>query len=297
MHPMFRRYSFYLMMFKKLTKRFATLLVFYGLFVVSFALGFYIILHNDVGDSILEVDDTETSSFYSPYTSLFKIWAMFLGEIDFEGIPVGVYKGRKDGFTSEILCYAFLALFMFMIILVLNNLLNGLAVSDTEDIMKHAMVLQEDMYIESLSYSDSILYGYRSIAHFLFSRFPFLQPFLMLFDAKGYMLIRLGGHSENSDDFDIEKREVEMITPEPKSIETVSGYFWKKLKGLSWWDNSEIERKNRIILEAKQILIDRKRIQIQQRLFDKNEKIKQKELIKQIIATLENSKNKYNELE
>ena len=99
-------------------------------------------------------------------------------------------------------------------VLVLNNLLNGLAVSDTEQIMEHAMVLQEDMYIESLSYSDSILYSYRSIAHFMFSRFQFLRPFLIMFDAKGYMLINLGG---NSDDFHIEKREVEMSTSEQKA--------------------------------------------------------------------------------
>jgi hypothetical protein len=290
-HPMFRRFSFYLMMFKKVTKRFGTLLVFYGFFVVSFGLGFYIIFHNDVGDSILEADNTGTSSFDSPYPALFKIWAMFLGEIDFDGIPIGVSKGRKDGFASELLSYTFLALFMFMIVLVLNNLLNGLAVSDTEKIVQHAKVLQEDMYIESLSYSDRILFSYRSIAHFMFTRFPFLQRFLMLFDAKGYMLINLGRNSENSDGFNTEKCEAEMITTEQNADETIIMYFLRKLKELFLWDNSETGRKNRIVSEAKQILVDRKRVQFQQRLFEKNEEIKQMKFIEKIINTLNKSKN------
>ena len=154
--------------------------------------------------------------------------------------------------------------------------------------MEHAMVLQEDMYIESLSYSDSILYSYRSIAHFMFSRFQFLRPFLIMFDAKGYMLINLGG---NSDDFHIEKREVEMSTSEQNAIETVFVYFCRKIAELLMWDNSEIERKHGIVSEAKQILIDRKRVQIQQRLFEKNEEIKQMKLIEKIISTLNKSKN------
>ena len=67
-------------------------------------------------------------------------------------------------------------------------------------------------------------------------------------------------------------------------------YFMRKIKELLLWDVSETERKNEIVSEAKQILIDRKRTQIQQRLFEKNEEIKQMKFIKQIINALEKSK-------
>ena len=41
-HPMFQSFRFYMVMFKRVARRFAILLTFYSLFVIAFALGFYV---------------------------------------------------------------------------------------------------------------------------------------------------------------------------------------------------------------------------------------------------------------
>ena len=289
-HPMFQSFRFYMVMFKRVASRFATLLLFYALFVISFGLGFYIMFHNDVGDSILEIKADDFTAFDSPTTSLFKMLAMFLGEIDFNSMPIGISTGRKDGFTSELLACLFLASFMFVISLVLNNLLNGLAVSDTEKIIKEAAVQQTEMYINILSYSDIILHSYKNFAHFLFSNFQSMRPLLYLFDARSYLMIGLDSseNNETRDEFE-EKREVLMKTEEWE-CDNLCICFLRKVQSLLFWYVSEVQRKNIIIGEAKQIIIDRKKGQIQERLFLRNEKIKELDFIKKIVNTIHNLK-------
>ena len=73
MHPMLQSFNFYLMMFRKVARRYIQILIFYAIFIISFGLGFYIMFHNDVGDSRLEVDNSSTSiSFETPYSALMK---------------------------------------------------------------------------------------------------------------------------------------------------------------------------------------------------------------------------------
>ena len=285
-HPMFHRFRFYMVMFKRVAIRFATLLLFYALFIISFGLGFYIMFHNDVGDSILEIKADEFTAFDSPTTSFFKMLAMFLGEVDFNDMPIGIPAGRKDGFTSELLALIFLASFMFIMVLVLNNLLNGLAVSDTEKIIKDALIHQTEMYIDILSYSDVMLHSYNNLANFLFSKFQSMRPILYLFDANSYLMIDSDLSKNNGTSYEFEeKREILMEAEEYESNNAFM-HFLKKLQALLFWDVSEVQRKNIIMSEAKQIIIDRKKSQIQERLFLRNEKIKEQDFIKKIVTTL-----------
>ena len=53
------------------------------------------------------------------------------------------------------------------------------------------------------------------------------------------------------------------------------------------WNVSEVKRKNNIIEEAKEIIIDKKKAQIQERLFSKKEKIKEIDFIKKIERKIE----------
>ena len=53
------------------------------------------------------------------------------------------------------------------------------------------------------------------------------------------------------------------------------------------WNVSEVKRKNNIIEEAKEIIIDKKKAQIQERLFFKKEKIKEIDFIKKIERKIE----------
>ena len=160
-------------------------------------------------------------------------------------------------------------------VLVLNNLLNGLAVSDTEKIIKDALIHQTEMYIDILSYSDIMLHSYRKLAHFLFSNFPSMRPLLYPFDASSYLLKLI-------------KREVLMEAQEYESNNAFM-HFLRRIQALLFWDVSEVQRKNIIMSEAKEIIIDRKKSQIQERLFLRNEKIKEQDFIKKIVKTLNKS--------
>ena len=78
-------------------------------------MSFYILLHEDK-----ENVDNEYPFFDKVGLVLIKTFAMFVGELEFSDIP----------FNSPF-SYIFFLLFIFLIVVVLMNLLNGLAVSDT----------------------------------------------------------------------------------------------------------------------------------------------------------------------
>ena len=265
LHPMLGRFNFYLMMFRKVAKRFGLILVFYGLFGVSFAMGFYIIFHNDVGDSILEVDNSSTSlSFNQPYTALVKVAAMFLGEIDFDGMPIGINHGRKDGFKSQLLAYMFLCMFMFMMVLVLNNLLNGLAVSDTDKIMKDATILHYTTYVDILAYSDSILHTFRSICCIIHKRLRFLRPLLHAFDVQGYLLME--SDFSGSDDMASTKGFEVYLDSRERKRENVLMWSLRKISEFLSWHNSDRVTINNIVMEAKQIMINHRKDEIHEKI-------------------------------
>ena len=75
-------------------------------------------------DYVREVDpDEEEKPFFNQvWLTLVKTTIMFIGEIEFGDLPID---------PNNWLSYGFLLWFVFLIIVVLMNLLNGLAVSDT----------------------------------------------------------------------------------------------------------------------------------------------------------------------
>ena len=91
-------------------------------------MGFYIMLHNDTGESKPATEGEkgeekeEYPFFNQPWHGLIKTTIMFVGEIEFGDLPIEL---------NSWLSFLFLLSFVFLIIVVLMNLLNGLAVSDT----------------------------------------------------------------------------------------------------------------------------------------------------------------------
>ena len=67
--------------------------------------------------------------FDTPWLSLVKTSTMFVGEIEFSDIPI------EGGNVSVTFGYLFLLTFVFLIVMVLMNVLNGLAVSDIAEIV------------------------------------------------------------------------------------------------------------------------------------------------------------------
>merc|ERR1739844_742614 len=100
-------------------------------------------LHKDVGKSKKPSESSKETSknkcpekeedpyefFDNPWLSLVKTSTMFIGEIEFSDIPI------EGGNFSVTFGYVFLMSFVFLAVMVLMNLLNGLAVSDIADIV------------------------------------------------------------------------------------------------------------------------------------------------------------------
>merc|ERR1712066_1037295 len=78
---------------------------------------------------------------------------MFVGELEFSDIPID--PDSKISWFS----FSFLVVFVFFIVVILMNLLNGLAVSDTGIIMEKAEIVSHTTRVETISYMESVLLG------------------------------------------------------------------------------------------------------------------------------------------
>ena len=79
-------------------------------------------------------DDHEFFFFNAPLTSVFKTLAMFVGELEFSDIPIDASS------NLSFVTFSFLAVFVFAVMIVQMNLLNGLAVSDVRALQKTAEI-------------------------------------------------------------------------------------------------------------------------------------------------------------
>merc|ERR1712008_13260 len=129
-HPKLSRYNVYVVMFYKVLQSFVFFLAWYAFFIIAFGLAFYILLHKDDGSVI---GDDDYIYFNKPWLALVETSTMFVGELEFSDIPIDV-----DNYLSP-LAYAFFLTFVFLIVVVLMNLLNGLAVNDTSDIKQKSI--------------------------------------------------------------------------------------------------------------------------------------------------------------
>merc|ERR1719348_892865 len=154
-HPKLSRYNIYVTMFYKILETFVTFLVWYSFFLIAFALGFYIMLHKDVtsADTKEEVDEEEYKFFNNPWWSIIKTSTMFVGEIEFSDIPISTETSTWP------LGYLYLLTFIFLIVVVLMNLLNGLAVSDTAVIQEKAEIVTYVIRVETIASFEAVLLG------------------------------------------------------------------------------------------------------------------------------------------
>ena len=105
----------------------------YVLFIISFGFSFYILLHNDIPPNGPDPNSDYTFFDDLPMT-LVKIITMSAGEIEFADLPF-----------QDLYGYSFLLVFVILIIVVMMNVLNGLAVSDVGTMQKEMeLVLYEN---------------------------------------------------------------------------------------------------------------------------------------------------------
>eukprot|EP00090_Calanus_glacialis_P004617 TRINITY_DN13469_c0_g1_i6.p1 TRINITY_DN13469_c0_g1~~TRINITY_DN13469_c0_g1_i6.p1 ORF type:complete len:963 (-),score=252.46 TRINITY_DN13469_c0_g1_i6:527-3415(-) len=131
-------------MFYRVVTTFFQFLLWYGFVIIAFSLSFYIMFHTDYKGGEQNPDYT---FFDKPGSCLTKTIGMFVGELEFSDIPFSANP------ISSILFIAFI----FLIVVVLMNLLNGLAVSDIGLIRDEAEVLSLKSQVDLISYWESIL--------------------------------------------------------------------------------------------------------------------------------------------
>ena len=143
-HP---RLSTYVSMFTKISFNFAKFLCLFISLIIGFGLCFFILYRNPKE----ELNDGKVFNEYfsSPSKALLKTIIISLtGEIEFEDL---VFGGTLGWMTF--------LLFVFLIMLVLVNLLNGLAVSDIALIQKEAEIMSHISRVELMCQIESILLG------------------------------------------------------------------------------------------------------------------------------------------
>jgi len=145
-HPRLTEVNIYVTMLFKVLWTFIKFLTWYCLFIFAFALGFYILLHKDDGTTVSGENDYV---FFDKFgLTIIKTFTMFVGELEFGDLPIKTGVG-----------YLFLLTFVFLIVVVLMNLLNGLAVSDTGVIRAEAETYAYKSQVELIAYTESILLG------------------------------------------------------------------------------------------------------------------------------------------
>ena len=151
-HPKLNRYNIYVTMFYKVLKDFILFLTWYFTFIIAFAFGFYIILHQDERSSIPPAKD-ENGFFNGTWISLAKTSTMFVGELEFGDIPFNMNSPYVP------VTFLFFLAFIFLIVVVLMNLLNGLAVGEIGEIREEAKVYSYLSQVETISYIESTMLG------------------------------------------------------------------------------------------------------------------------------------------
>lgn len=130
-------------MFKRVTKTFLRFLVWYSILIFAFALSFYMMFRNDL--------NTDNKIFNDPKTATFKTIVMLTGEFDtFGSLPFDLHPFVSHG--------VFL-LFIFLVAIVLVNLLNGLAVSDTQEIRADAEIVAHVSRVKLIHYFEKMAVG------------------------------------------------------------------------------------------------------------------------------------------
>lgn len=157
-HPYF---STNVVMLRTVSFNFFKFLIWYSLLIIAFALSFYLLFTTNTktikNDTSIEIKN-ETSedsgdddkSFENPGRSVFKTIIMLTGEFDASSINFDTFP-----VTSKLI----FALFIFMIAIILLNLLNGLAVSDTQMIKNDAELVGHIARAQHIRYVETMLVG------------------------------------------------------------------------------------------------------------------------------------------
>ncbi|XP_073844644.1 transient receptor potential cation channel family member painless [Musca autumnalis] len=146
--------STHMLMLEAVCKSFLKSFTLYSIFVITFSLCFYILF----GKS----DDDDFNKFSNPLTAMTKTIVMLTGEFD-----------AGDLQFDSTYSYLLFLLFVFLMTIVLFNLLNGLAVSDTQAIKDQAELNGAICRTQLLTRYEEVLTGRSERSSFIVNHEPF----------------------------------------------------------------------------------------------------------------------------
>lgn len=151
-HPHF---STNVVMLRTVSFNFFKFFIWYSLLIIAFALSFFLLFNETSSNEVMvrnatQGDEEDDKSFSDPGRSVFRTIVMLTGEFDASSIKFDTFP-----ITSKLI----FALFIFMIAIILLNLLNGLAVSDTQMIKSDAELVGHIARAEYIRYVETMFLG------------------------------------------------------------------------------------------------------------------------------------------
>uniref|UniRef100_A0A1A9Z193 Ion transport domain-containing protein n=2 Tax=Glossina pallidipes TaxID=7398 RepID=A0A1A9Z193_GLOPL len=158
--------STHMLMLDAVCRSFLKSFALYSIFVITFSLCFYILFGkpevNPKDPATANDDNGEFNKFTNPLTALIKTIVMLTGEFD-----------AGDLEFDSLYNYLLFLLFVFFMTIVLLNLLNGLAVSDTQAIKGQAELNGSICRANLLTRYEKVLTGRAEGASFIVNHEPF----------------------------------------------------------------------------------------------------------------------------
>ena len=160
-------FSTYVAMFRRVALTYTQLMTFFAILIVAYGFAFYIMFHKDHKGTEMN-DDFPFFNYWG--VAVFKMFSMFMGELEFSDLYKEAMDMKENGFVSDALTVIVYMGFIFMVLMVLTNLLNGLAVSDVAVIATKADIDSSITRLEMIAETESLLIVLRrySIKVFVF---------------------------------------------------------------------------------------------------------------------------------
>jgi hypothetical protein len=118
-HPRFSQLNMSMTLFVSVVQSYVYFLLWYLLLIISFAFGFHIILFKPLAE-----ESDKAQFFQHPFLSVVKTTTMMIGDLDVSDLVL------PEGNLQGTLSFVFLLIFVFMVVIILMNLLNALAVRE-----------------------------------------------------------------------------------------------------------------------------------------------------------------------
>lgn len=179
--------STHMVILKRVSITFLKSIALYSILILSFGLSFFMLFSRNPTDPIPEDgDDNDFKNFQSPAISILRTFVMLTGEFDATDMKL----------DNGAICVIF-SLFVFLVTIVLFNLLNALAVSDTQAIKSKGETIDLIQRIHVLDSYERIIFNRNSRIQ---SRIgSWLRSFISLFPStipNGRIIIRPSRNNE-----------------------------------------------------------------------------------------------------